>query len=73
MRPTPDNLHTWVVKPITEHEQGICKMFGGIGCYRCCDRCNYDNHVCHFCGDPLLHDGRNINGFPHPCSDDSTH
>jgi len=25
------------------------------GCYHCCDRCNYDSHQCHGCGEPLSH------------------
>lgn len=24
--------------------------------YECCDKCNYDIHFCHFCGDYLGHD-----------------
>lgn len=23
--------------------------------YECCDKCNYDTHICVFCGDPLGH------------------
>lgn len=25
-------------------------------CYKCCDRCNYQSHHCHFCGTDLSHD-----------------
>lgn len=27
------------------------------GCYWCCTDCNYDNHRCHFCGEPTSHLG----------------
>lgn len=26
-------------------------------CYNCCDRCNYDRHVCGGCGERVTHDG----------------
>lgn len=25
------------------------------GTYHCCEACNYDTHLCHFCGDNLGH------------------
>lgn len=25
------------------------------GCWKCCDRCNYDVHTCGGCGEPLQH------------------
>jgi len=35
---------------------GLCQVCGGEHpSYNCCDRCNYDRHTCHFCGDPLGH------------------
>ena len=42
------------------------------GCSWCCDSCNYDRHICLFCGDPLRHDGRLWNGETNTCymSDD---
>jgi hypothetical protein len=27
----------------------------GVGCYRCCDHCNYDRHSCPGCGADLKH------------------
>lgn len=35
---------------------GICEVcFGKHQTYVCCERCNYDRHMCHFCGDSLGH------------------
>lgn len=31
----------------------VCKKTHGT--HHCCDRCNYDTHACHFCGDYLGH------------------
>jgi hypothetical protein len=36
-----------------------------------CDRCNYDGHTCHFCGDNLRHDERNADGTEHGCYADA--
>lgn len=42
------------------------------GCFVCCQQCNYDLHICFFCGDPLTHDDKMSNGEPNTCymSDD---
>lgn len=32
-----------------------------------CAACNYEKHICHFCGDSLRHDERLPNGDPNPC------
>lgn len=37
------------------------------GCYHCCERCNYDRHYCFFCGDPLRHDDKTLDGETNPC------
>lgn len=29
-------------------------------CYHCCETCNYDRHVCHFCGEWLRHNDVDI-------------
>jgi hypothetical protein len=35
-----------------------CEVCGGEHCtYECCDQCNYEKHLCHFCGDNLGHEG----------------
>jgi hypothetical protein len=39
----------------------------GGACFYCCDLCNHDQHSCHFCGDPLRHDGLLLTGDPNPC------
>lgn len=26
------------------------------GCFHCCEKCDYDRHICHFCGENLTHD-----------------
>lgn len=47
------------------------------GCYSCCDKCNYDRHICGGCGEPLSHlgngftvtvygNGKEYKYFPHP-------
>lgn len=44
--------------------------FKGGACYYCCDACNYDRHICHFCGDSLRHDNSRFKdpvGTPNPC------
>jgi hypothetical protein len=33
--------------------------------FELCDRCNYDRHLCHFCGEPLSHDGYQFDGQLH--------
>lgn len=36
---------------------GLCQVCNGKHpSYKCCDRCNYDTHICHFCGDNLGHE-----------------
>lgn len=25
------------------------------GCFRCCEQCDTDSHICHGCGEPLYH------------------
>lgn len=39
------------------------------GCYNCCERCNYDQHICHFCGERLRHNSTEYNGLRHFLSD----
>jgi phosphoribosylaminoimidazole carboxylase (NCAIR synthetase) len=35
----------------------ICEVCNeGHRTYNCCEKCDYDRHICHFCGDPLGHD-----------------
>lgn len=41
-------------------------------CYWCCPTCNYDDHRCHFCGDPLTHSGKQTDGENHPCYSEVT-
>lgn len=44
--------------PIPEHDFDTnCEHLKAGNCYRCCDRCNYDRHTCHFCGEELDHNG----------------
>ena len=31
------------------------------GCYYCCAACNYDRHICHFCGENTDHHGYTLN------------
>ena len=33
--------------------------------YETCQDCNYDKHVCHFCGEPLDHEGYDPAGNLH--------
>jgi hypothetical protein len=33
--------------------------------FEICDRCNYDRHYCHFCGDSLTHDDYDSGGNLH--------
>jgi len=40
---------------MTDH----CDCKPDQGCYYCCDSCNYDRHICHFCGQTLSHENRN--------------
>jgi hypothetical protein len=40
------------------------------GCYYCCEACNYDRHICHFCGDNLTHLNNLSDGSPNPCYED---
>lgn len=43
---------------IPEHEPNKdCEYLKEGSCYYCCEACNYDKHFCHFCGDPLNHNG----------------
>lgn len=38
-----------------------------------CEACNYDKHLCHFCGNTLRHDGSELTkapGTPNPCYED---
>lgn len=39
--------------------------------YEVCDACNYERHTCHFCGEDLRHDERNLDGTPHPCYEEA--
>jgi hypothetical protein len=32
-----------------------------------CDRCNYNNHICHFCGDDLTHAQDGMVNQQNPC------
>lgn len=41
------------IAPIPEHDPKDCTYYD---CYRCCETCNYDKHICPFCGDYLSHD-----------------
>lgn len=36
-------------------EQYYCRHPLGEGCYKCCDRCNYDTHTCPGCGIDVNH------------------
>lgn len=48
-------------EPLFEGLKGCTKELHeqhGGACYYCCETCNYDRHVCHFCGDPLKHNER---------------
>lgn len=39
-----------------DSEKEPCEVCGKPhGNYKCCERCNYNNHRCHFCGDDLGH------------------
>ena len=34
----------------------VCEVCGGNhGTWKCCETCNLDRHICHFCGDTLGH------------------
>lgn len=34
-----------------------CQVCGELHpTHSCCEKCNYDRHQCHFCGDHLAHD-----------------
>lgn len=35
------------------------------GCYRCCQDCNHDLHMCPGCGEPLTHMGTKRDGTEH--------
>jgi hypothetical protein len=37
------------------------------GCAWCCERCNYDRHICLFCGDSLTHDEKLPDGSSNSC------
>jgi hypothetical protein len=43
------------------------------GCAWCCDACDYDRHICHFCGDYLRHDGKLLNGEINTCYAECAH
>jgi hypothetical protein len=38
-------------------------------CYNCCATCNYDRHICHFCGESLHHNSTDGKGNRHWLSD----
>ena len=38
-----------------EFERRIKNMGYGPYLYEVCDKCNYNKHICHFCGDDLTH------------------
>ena len=69
------SLDKWGSKFSDEQKNNIIKRSNKLheevgACAYCCDRCNYDNHRCHFCGDPLRHDDSPYDlpvGSPNPC------
>lgn len=54
------------VIPAHEYNEN-CEYLKSGSCYFCCERCNYDEHRCHFCGDDLDHFDRMPDGSPNPC------
>lgn len=38
-------------------------------CYNCCNKCNYNQHICHFCGTELTHNSKESSGKRHWLSD----
>lgn len=57
---------------IPEHPHSTaCEYLAAGHCYWCCSTCNYDRHICHFCGDSLDHNGL-LNGKPNPCYEEET-
>lgn len=57
-------------EPIPEHlpNPRECKHLNEEGfCYYCCETCNWDNHVCNFCGEYVNHFDQNLDHSPHPC------
>lgn len=56
--------------PIFDHlVEETCEhgRIASISCWQCCGTCDLDNHRCHFCGDPLRHEGTLMNGEVNPC------
>jgi predicted amidophosphoribosyltransferase len=48
-----------------------CEYLAQGCCYRCCERCNQNRHVCAGCGEDLDHNGRESDGREHEgCTDD---
>jgi len=48
--------------------EGGCKYLEAGSCYWCCERCNYDQHTCHFCGASIDHNSNDIGtGMTHGC------
>lgn len=46
-----------MAQPIEFRDGCIVEMHQNHGaCYMCCDDCNHDRHICHFCGERLYHD-----------------
>lgn len=43
--------------PIPKHpyDRDCPRLATPEGCYYCCERCNYDRHLCPGCGDNLPH------------------
>lgn len=39
--------------------------------FEVCDACNYNKHICHFCGEDLRHDERLLDGSPNPCYEEA--
>ena len=37
----------------------------GLPMYRVCDYCNYEKHMCHFCGETLTHSDHDFSGNHH--------
>lgn len=36
-------------------QRDVCNHTLDEGCFRCCERCDTDNHICLGCGEPLYH------------------
>ena len=53
-----------------------CEYLKEGHCFYCCDLCNYDRHLCHFCGENLNHnsyayrDGKKVRHWLSDCRPD---